>query len=907
MDPIIPKNSLFIIDGSSFLYRAFYALKPLSAPDGTLVQAVYGFARMLKKVIDKNQPEHLLIVWDSPGKTLRHAVYAEYKATREAPPKDLFTQKELILELASRIGISQLSVPGIEADDLIYSVAQAAKCNNQTAVIITSDKDLRQMLDESCFIFDPFLDQFLDRAAVEKIYGFPLERLPLYFAILGDASDNIPGVSGIGKKGAEELAQTYTSIEDIYARIDSVKPKLRKYLEASKDDALLSYELFKLRNITRENTSTHYPFDIKQWEQANPFFEQLGFKSLLTRTSSGISIQTQTSVFAPEKTETITKIDARLVCVHTKQELIEIDKVLTQSKEFALDTETTPDHIPVGLSICCADDCAYYIPFGHGTDEPQLHRSEVGAWLKPYMESTEYKKIFHHAKFDIQVLSKLDIKTNATAFDTMIAAHLLLDEDQSVGLKNLSASLLGEPMLSFADMVEKKGRTSFDQVPLEEATQYAAVDALQTWKLYKIFEPHIKERSLETIFYDIELPLIDVLCAMEHEGIYLDKGIAEHNNKSLEELLRVIREQIDALLGPQYKDLNLNSPKQLQKVLYTDLALTPSKKTTKTKSYSTDQEALESLKDKHPLIPLLLRHREIQKLLSTYGYGLLAARSIHGKIHTSYSQTRTATGRLASSDPNMQNIPTGAANSGISIRSAFVAPVGYCYLSADYSQIELRVLAQLSGDEKLVHAFLHNQDVHALPASGLFGVHVEEVTYNQRQIAKKINFSILYGQSAYRLAKDLDVGFSQAKEFHEKFWLQYPGVVTWMAATIDKVRECGRVCTWCGRQRSIPGIYEANKQLYEAATRIAINTPCQGTAAEILKKGMIELNKRLREQKLDAKILLQIHDELIVQIAQKDTDAVCALVKDTLENIMPEWRVPLKASLHIGNSWQALK
>jgi len=914
MNELISRQKVLIIDGSSFLYRAFYAIKPMMTTDGKSVQAVYGFCRMIKKLIDTHKPTHAVIAWDSEGKTARHDLYPEYKAHRDAPPRDLFEQKKIIKEFADTIQMSQVAIVGFEADDIINTIALQAQEQGFDVVIVTSDKDMRQIVSTGCTIFDPFLDRILDIAAIELIYSFTIDRLPLYFSLLGDASDNIPGVKGIGKVGATKLATQFSSLDDLYANIEQIGGKSQTYLQSARDNAYISYQLFLLDIVPGEFAVQRYVFLAAKWNNAYQFFKNLQFASLLKgmQEQSTISVTHsggQTSIFAPDvHIDQMSEVRGALICVQSIDQLVEIEKNIQLKKCVAIDTETTGVDVRrstlVGISIACDDDVAYYIPCAHESGELQLPLPTVIAWLQKLTGDESIQWCFHNAKFDLHILAYAGIAFKNCFFDTMIAAHLLLDDDQGVGLKALSERLLKQRMKSFSDITSEHGCASFAQVPINAATVYAAADALQTWRLVEIFKKQLLEKNLDTLFYTIEMPLIPVLVALEHVGMMLDKQSLVGIAKRLAGEVERIRQEIVALLGPQYCQLNLNSPKQLQAILFGDLGLKSVKKTAKGTSRSTDQQSLQELVDQHPVIRLIMRYRELYKLFSTYGEGLQQYYDeATGKVYTSMSQIRTATGRLSSSDPNMQNIPIADDAGGVAIRSAFIVPAGYVCISADYSQIELRVLAQLSGDSRLVDAFINNQDIHAITAAGLFDVPVDAVTREQRQIAKKINFSILYGLSAFRLAKDLDIPYKQAQEYHDRFWKQYPGVVLWMQQVIEGVRQKGFVQTLGGRRRSIPGIYEANKALFNAASRIAINTPCQGTAAEVIKKGMIALYEQFLQKKLPIQIVLQIHDELIFVVPIDSAQEVEAMIKYALENIEPDWSIPLQVTTRIGSTW----
>ncbi len=893
-----PKKTIFLIDGSSFLYRAYYGTRPLHTPQGVPVQAVYSFCRMIKKLVDSFDPSYLILVWDSKGPTTRHEMYHEYKATRQAPPSDLFEQKEYITKFADLIELRQVAKSGLEADDIMYSIAQERSKDGDMVVLITSDKDMGQALNKNTVMYDAFKDVVLDEAAFQEKMGFPVDKIIFYFALLGDSSDNIPGVKGIGDKTATELVNQFASLKDMYANLDQVqKNRVRELLATQKDNAFLSEKLFALQyhasNLTKENLA----FNKANWVQARPLFRDLNFKSLLKDIDENIPLEA--------KAEKLHIYDFKAVT--TAQQLKEVCDLLQQKKAFALDTETTGlDSLQdpmIGLSVSAVEGASYYIPCGHHTDEPQLKREEVVAALKPIFEDPLIKKYLHHAKFDALVLYAAGIELKGLAFDSMVAANLLAQDWQRIGLKYLSEYYFDEAMLTFDDVVTKFKRKDFSYVPIDQATQYAAGDAHQTLKLTRELERELADEPVLKKLYDtIEFPLVDILTRMEAQGVFVDRGMLGVLGAQVDKQLAVLIDQIMALVGENKKDINLNSPKQVEKLLFTDLNLPPQKKSAKGTGFSTDQEVLEILAPMHPVPGLILKYRELFKLKSTYIDALpMYINPTTDHVHTTFNQVAVATGRLASSDPNLQNIP--ASGLGLEIRAAFKPEEGHSFISADYSQIELRVLAHLSQDKKLVHAFLSGADVHTETAALLFNVPFQKVTSEQRQIGKRINFSILYGLTPFGLSKDLGIPFKDAKEYIATYFAQYPGVSAWMEGVVEETKKHGYVQTYWGRRRYIPAIYEQNKTLYEEARRVAINTKAQGTAAEIMKLGMINLDSALRAQNLDAHIVLQIHDELLISVDNAQKDAMATLAKATLESVV-DWHVPLLVTTRMGKDWK---
>lgn len=916
MNNKISEKSVFLIDGSSFLYRAYYGLKPLHTSKGKTVQAVYGFCRMIKKLIDMYSVKHLVIVWDSKGQTDRQKMYEHYKATRQSAPSDLFEQKEYIQKFADLVSIEQLSLLGAEADDLMYSLAK--KLNNQDydAVIVSSDKDMRQAIDDRIFILDPFKDSFMDIQACNERYGFDVKKLPFYFAILGDASDNIPGVKGIGEKGATELVKNFESLSDLYENLEKVpKERTRMLLQQSKENAFLSHQLFLLKIYEIKTDLNDIAFDVKNWAGALSLFQELEFKTLVADIEKkyDTSLQKQwveASIPLEEK--------YAFVLVDTEQKLIDVCQKLREHKAFAIDTETTgldPMQAKlVGISICYQEGIAFYIPFGHLLEQQQslfagpscqpgqLQKDLVFSYLRPIFEDHSVKKYLHNAKFDQLVLLQAGICLKGVYFDTMIAASLVVKEWEKKGLKDLSKQIFEEDMISYADMIKKHQALDFSGIPLIDATVYAAADAHQTFKLVSFFEKEMKEKNLEKLFYEIEMPVHEVLVNMQHEGVFCDANILSTLGFKISADLEKIEKEIFAVVG---RNVNLNSPKQVRELLFDELKLTPQGKSDKGDTFSTDAQVLTKLASEHVVPGMILKYRELYKLKSTYIDALPTyINPKTGKIHSSWNQTLVATGRLSSSEPNLQNIPRDGHEYDIDIRSAFKAQDGWSFIAADYSQIELRILAEFSQDKYLIEAFLHNKDIHAQTAAKLFDIQEDAVTSEQRSIGKRINFSVLYGLTPYGLSRDMQISYSEAKKYIDRYFEQYKDVQQWMDAVVELVQQHGYTQTLFHRRRYVPGIYEKNKNLFELARRIAINTPAQGTASEITKLGMIAFQKKLHNfEGLEAKILLQIHDELLISCPDHEVEKVRELLKGCLESVVT-FKIPLIVSTKIGKSWR---
>ncbi len=898
------QKTLFLIDGSSFLYRAYYGLRPLHTAQGEPVHAVYGFCKMIKKLIDAHAPEHMVLVWDSKGKTTRHEMFPDYKATRQAPPSDLFSQKELILHFADMIGLHQIAQQGIEADDLMYSLAMSWRKEGGNVVLVTSDKDMGQMLQDGIGMFDTFKDAWIDVEKYTANMGFAPTKTPFYFALVGDTSDNIPGVKGVGKKTALELVSQFDSLTDLYNNLDKIeKSRMRMLLETHKADAFLSEKLFLLQTHPIDATAEQLAFNSAQWHKGRAFFEQLAFKSFLKELHAAPAIS------AHDAANAVSKKGYAFKLVTDEQELKTVISEICARKVFAYDTEgdgLSPLQMNmVGISLCYQEGESFYIPCGHETTEPQLSRELVIKLLKPLFEDETITSIAHHAKFDQLVLRHYGITAKGPVFDTMLATTLVKPDWQKATLKAASQHYLDEVMLTFDQMVTEKKRHHFGQVPLVEAVEYAAADAHQTLKLYPIMKQLLKEHAVESLYYELEIPTMQILCDMEARGIYCDKSILGQIDllvcKQLEDLHSTIR----AFLGTEVSDINLNSPKQVEFLLFDYLKLPRKKKSAKGTGYSTDNEVLVELAKDHPVPGYIAQYRELFKLKSTYIDALPTYINPEtGRIHTTYSQNRVTTGRLSSSDPNLQNIPVEGF--GGAVRQAFQSEPGRVFLSADYSQIELRVLAHLSQEEALIAAFLLGHDIHAQTASGLFEVPLDHVTKHQRTVGKRINFSILYGLTPFGLAKDLGIAQKDAKKYIDAYFEHYPRVRAWMDGVIAQAQQDGFVTTLYGRKRDVAIINEKNRNLAELGKRIAVNTVAQGTAAELMKCGMIKVAQALKSSDVDAHMLLQIHDEILLSVAQEDLEKTRVIVKRELESVV-SWRVPLVVDTASGSNWKELE
>ncbi|RTL06884.1 DNA polymerase I [Candidatus Dependentiae bacterium] len=907
-----PQKTIFLIDGSSFLYRAYYSLQPLHTSTGQTVQAVYGFIRMLKKLTDSFSMHYAVVAWDSKGPTTRHEIYPSYKATRQAPPDDLFVQKEYIQEFIELIKLNSIAKQGVEADDLLYSLAINFKTEENTVVLVTSDKDMYQLLDDKIVMYDAMKNELITKDSFIAKKGYPVERVPLFYALTGDSSDNIPGVAGIGKVGATELAQQFSSLDELYNHVKELKPRLKNALLANKENAYLSLELFMLRYYNLSITKEDCTFSAKQFQYAMPLYQKLEFNSLMKQFEVPTAPLTQQNFIAnnPEpataSSEDLKKYwkTKNLHLVTNQQDLANLCTLVSSHQICAIDTETNGNHplesILVGISVSIDGDHAYYVPCNHTTTEQQLSQNQVFEHLQPLLENPKIKKYMHNAKFDLLVFSGQKIEVQGLVGDTMIQARLVNPEWQKVGLKNLSQFYCNEQMLTFEQIVSAHKYNTFAQVMLDDATLYAATDARQTMKLALLLNDLLVTQGLESYYHKIEHPLITVLYGMEKEGVFFDAAALAKLGETIQKTLSELEIEIKKYTNTE---INLNSPRQVEQLLFKELGLPPQKKSGKGTAYSTDHSVLQALAPLHQVPALLLQHRELSKIKNTYVDTLPSyINTKTGNIHTSFSQTMVATGRLSSSEPNLQNIP--ASGIGLEVRAACKAKKDHVFIAADYSQIELRVLAHLSQDQALLDAFAQNKDIHTQTASGIFGVSESQVSQNQRQIGKKINFSILYGQGAYSLSKELHISHAEAQKYIDGYFAQYAQVKPWMQSIIQEAQLNGYVKTFWGRRRHIANINQKNQALAKEAQRIAVNTVVQGTASDIVKLGMIGLQTALAQLSPASSMVLQIHDEIVITTPIETKATVCGLMTDCLEKVPCDWAVSFKVGIRVGINWK---
>jgi len=897
------KPLLVLFDGNALIHRAFHALPPLTvSKTGEMVSAVYGFALMLLKVINELKPTHYAIAFDMKAPTFRHKLFDQYKAHRPPAPEELINQLGRVRELVSAFNIPIFELEGYEADDLLGALSHQASNQDIDTVIVTGDADTMQLVSPKVKVLYPkpgrsFSDTMLyDEAAVMQKYSLKPEQIADFKALKGDPSDNIPGVRGIGDKTAVKLLQQFGSIEQIYDHIDEVTPaKLQTILRENEAVAHQSKELATI--VTQMPVTLNLDdCQVSQYDRnrVSELFRELEFVSLLPKLPQTEAEGTTALETKPPQGD--------YHIVNTTPALDKLLGRLSAVKTFAVDLETTSlDPMSaqlVGISLSPAPGEAYYIPVGHvglGQIE-QLPLEQVIARLKPLLEDNALAKLTHNGKYDTTVLAEYGINVKSVTFDTMLAAYLL--GEKSLGLKALAFSKLAIEMTPIADLIGSGVKQiPMSQVEIARAADYACADADMTGRLAKMLEPELHQQGLWQLFAEVELPLMPVLVHMERNGVALDSELLRQMSHRLGEQLLKLEAEIYNSVGHQF---NINSPQQLSTVLFEELQLSPQRKT-KT-SYSTGASVLEELRGVHPIIEFILDYRQLSKLKSTYIDALPSLINPKTRrVHTSFNQTRTATGRLSSSEPNLQNIPVRG-ELAKEVRQAFIAPPGSYLLAADYSQIDLRALAHLSQDKSLLNAFRRDEDIHSATAAQVFGVEPQAVTPDMRRVAKTVNFGVIYGMSDYGLEQATGLSREEAAGFITAYFEKYPGVKQYLEATKEQARKEGYVQTILGRRRSIPEINSQNRQVREAAERMAINMPVQGTSADIIKVAMINLDREIDKRQLASKMLLQVHDELIFEVPETEGEEMRQLVPEIMSTALT-LSIPLKVDIKTGRNW----
>ena len=927
--PTIAPNPLVLVDGSSYLYRAFHAFPPLTNSAGEPTGAMYGVLNMLKSLISQVQPSHIAVVFDAKGKTFRDEMFEQYKSHRPPMPDDLRKQIQPLHDIIRALGIPLLVIEGVEADDVIGTLAVEASKANQKVLISTGDKDMAQLVDDNIMLINTMNNTLLDREAVIEKYGIPPELIIDYLALMGDSADNIPGVAGVGEKTALGLLQGIGSMAEIYANLDKVAElpirgakKLGDKLLAEKEMADLSYRLATIKtDVALDITPEQLTLGASNNDQLTEYFGRYEFKRWLNEVMNGADSITNsneqptkinhyqaTPALAQDNSdETLPAIQidrSRYETLLTEADLNRWVEKLKQVKLFALDTETDNlDYMAanlVGISFALENGEAAYLPLqlDYLGARKTLEKTTALALLKPILENPAIQKVGQNFKYDLTIFARNGIDVQGVAFDTMLESYVLNSTGRH-NMDDLAKRYLGHQTISFEEIAGKgKNQLTFNQIPLEKAAEYAAEDADVTMKLQQVlWEKLSKEPTLEKLFKEMELPLLGVLSRMERLGVLIDSDALFLQSNEIANRLSELEEQAYVLAGQPF---NLASTKQLQEILFDKLGLPVIQKTPKG-APSTNEEVLEELAFSHELPKVLVEHRGLSKLKSTYTDKLpQMVNSQTGRVHTSYHQAVTATGRLSSSDPNLQNIPIRN-EEGRRIRQAFIAREGFTVVAADYSQIELRIMAHLSQDQGLINAFTQGKDIHRSTAAEIFGVSLDEVTSEQRRNAKAINFGLIYGMSAFGLSRQLGIGRADAQSYMDLYFKRYPGVQTFMHDIREKAKAQGYVETLFGRRLYLPDINSSNGMRRKAAERVAINAPMQGTAADIIKRAMIQLDQKLQNDP-DIAMIMQVHDELVFEVRSEKVAFYSELIKTQMESAA-DLVVPLIVEVGQGTNW----
>ena len=920
----MPNNTpIILIDGSSYLYRAFFACPPLTNAKGEPTGAIFGVINMIRSLINQYNPTHIAVVFDAKGGSFRNEIYSEYKATREAMPENLRPQIEPIHTILKAMGLPLLCIEGVEADDVIGTLARQAERENLDVLISTGDKDMAQLVSDKITLINTMNNAVLDPKGVMDKFGVPPEKIIDYLALRGDSSDNIPGVPGVGEKTAQSLLTEFTSVKDIYARLDDIEKlsirgakSLKQKLIDNQNQAELSYLLATIKTDVKLDFTNEQllitDIDVNKLVELFAYYgfhrwqKELIAGTFLKQQKNGIVGESLSLLANQQHSVTAQKKETDYQCILTHEQLDDWVIKLTNSKQFAFDTETdNVDHVHaklVGISLSVEPYQAAYIPLAHqylGVPE-QLPLTEVLAKLKPVLENPEIKKIAQNAKFDYSILANYGIKVSGIAFDTMLESYVLNSTERH-DMDSMANRYLNHKTITYDELtkVDKK-KVTIDAIEVEKTTQYAAEDADITLQLHEKLWPELeKDQKLTKLFTDIEMPLAIVLAEMERTGVLVDaKQLNDYSNELAKQLIE-IEAQLQSLAGEKF---NPASPKQIQAILFDKHNLPVLKKTPKGDP-STSEEVLSELANEYELPRMILFYRGLAKLKNTYTDKLpLMISPIDQRIHTNYNQIGTITGRLSSNDPNLQNIPVRN-EEGRRIRQAFIAPKGCKIISADYSQIELRIMAHLSQDESLLNAFAHDKDIHRVTAGEILGKAESEVTNEERRRAKAVNFGLIYGMSAFGLSKQINIPRKEAQFYIDRYFERYPGVQQYMEQTRQLAAEQGYVETLSGRRLYLPKIRSTNGIEKRGAERAAINAPMQGTAADIIKTAMIKMSEWIKNQSADnIKMVMQVHDELVFEVKDAFVEQYCTEIKKIMENCY-QLSVPLKVDVGIGNNW----
>jgi DNA polymerase I len=902
---------LMLVDGHGLAYRAYHALpESMATSDGEPTNAVYGFTSMLLDALREHHPDYVIVSFDV-GKTFRHDAFEDYKAHRAPMPDDLRSQIDRMYEVLDALNIPVHTKEGFEADDVIGTIARMAGESCAEVLIVTGDSDLLQLADGKAKILLPGRRRFgefrlYDRDGVIERYGFEPERIPEFKALVGDTSDNIPGVPGVGEKTATTLMKSYPDLETLREHLDEVKPpRAQKSLSENFEVALQGRELATIvRNVEIELDLDRCIVTDFDRDKVVDIFRELEFRTLLDRLPE---------IHTDEK-ETVTLESSTRSIVSTHEDLDAFIAQASSAEALAVDVETDSTKASsarlVGIAVATGPSSSFYIPVGHSSiGSQQLDPETVHDALAPLLAHDDARLYAHNAKYDAVVLERHGYELPRFSFDTMIAAYIL--GENSLGLKELAFTRLGIEMKEISKLIGTgRSQITMDLTSIDEAGDYACADVESTWRLKDMLAPELEAHQQAQLFYEIEMPLIDVLIDMEKTGITLDVGLLEEVSRQLAAEITELENEIYSLAGQRF---NINSPRQMANILFEELKL-PAGRKTKT-GYSVSQEVLENLRGAHDIVPLILEYRQLQKLKSTYVDALPnQVNPETGRVHTSFNQTVAATGRLSSTDPNLQNIPVRS-GIGRTVRRSFIADnrpetrpfdERARFLAADYSQVELRLMAHFSEDPTLLSAFQAGQDIHAATAADVFGVDISEVTSDMRRIAKTVNFGIMYGMQAYGLSRDTGMPRQEAQQFIDTYFERLPGVRAYLDNTKQLAAEQGYISTMFGRRRYVSDIGSSNFNRRTAAERIAINMPLQGTAADIMKIAMIRMHRELKDQGFQSRMLLQVHDELLFEAPESEIAPLAALVKDVMENVA-ELKVPLVTEVSVGDNWEELE
>ena len=910
-------SKLVLVDGSSYLYRAFFALPPLTNSQGEPTGALLGVVNMLHKLVKEEQPDLIAVVFDAPGKTFRDDLFEQYKAHRPPMPDDLRAQTQPLLELVQAMGLPMLRVSGVEADDVIGTLALQAAAQNIDVLISTGDKDMAQLVIPHISLVNTMTGSRLDRDGVKAKFEVYPEQIIDYLSLVGDSSDNIPGVPKVGPKTASKWLNEYQTLDNLLAHAADISGKVGESLRASIETLELSRKLATIDcNVKLEISADALKVDAPHVDALRALYKRFEFNALLRQLGEvepqagaavgSASAEHQAARLQPEPQPGSDTRAGDYQTILTDAQLQTWLERLQRATVFAIDTETTSlDYMSaelVGIAMSVEAGEAAYLPLAHrypGAPE-QLSRSGVLEKLKPLLESDQHAKLGHHLKYDAHIFANYDIALNGMRYDSMLESYVLNSVSTRHDMDSVAKKYLGVDTIHYEDVCGKGAKQiTFDQVDIDTATRYSAEDADITLRLHQTLWPRLQaEPKLQQVYETIEQPLVPVLLRMEHQGVLIDATLLRQQSQQLAELMQSLVERCHAAAGQPF---NVDSPKQLQEILFGKLAI-PVLRKTPTGQPSTAEDVLEELALEHELPRLIIEYRGMAKLKSTYTDKLpLQINARTGRVHTSYHQAVAATGRLSSTDPNLQNIPIRSAE-GRRIRQAFIAPPGHVLVAADYSQIELRIMAHLSGDESLLNAFANDLDIHQATAAEVLSIPLQQVSSEQRRSAKAINFGLIYGMSAFGLAKQLGVPRVEAQRYIDLYFARYPGVKSYMERTRAQAHEQGYVETVMGRRLYLPDIESRNASLRQYAERSAINAPMQGTAADIIKLAMIDVDRWLQTSKFNARLIMQVHDELVFEVPESLSKQLIDEVRQRM-SAASSLSVPLKVDIGVGKNW----